>query len=86
MDSQARFCSKICGAGTWEPNEYPWQHGQVWAEPDVGAAARIMRDIFNAPESALKRAAAGQVLVQDKYGLAAVGRAMHARFVELMKI
>ena len=68
-----------------DSDEYPWQRGQVWAEPDVAEAARIMHEVFDAPECALKRAASGQMLVKHKYGLAAVGQAMQMRFVELLK-
>ena len=47
-----------------EPHEYPWNtEPQVWAEPDLNEAARILRQVFETPDLALKRAKAGQILI-----------------------
>jgi len=67
-----------------EPHEYIWNtEPQVWAEPDLEAAARILRQVFEAPDLAMKRAKAGQMLVRQKYGVGEVGRAMKERLVVL---
>jgi hypothetical protein len=67
-----------------EPYEYLWNtEPQVWAEPDLKEAARILRQVFEAPDLALKRAKAGQMLIRQKYGVGEVGRAMKERLITL---
>jgi glycosyltransferase involved in cell wall biosynthesis len=67
-----------------EPHEYIWNsEPQVWAEPDLEAATRILRQVFEAPDLAMKRAKAGQMLVRQKYGVGEVGRAMKERLAAL---
>ena len=53
-----------------KPHEYLWNtEPQVWAEPDLEEAARILRQVFEAPDLAMKRAKAGQMLIRQKYGV-----------------
>ena len=49
-------------------NEYVHTVGQVWAEPDEGACAAVMRRVFRDREDAATKARAGQRLVVDQYG------------------
>ena len=66
-----------------EPHEYPWAAGQVWAEPDVAEAARIMRHVLACPDEARRRAEAGRSAVEAGFGRAAVGKAIRDRLAEL---
>jgi glycosyltransferase involved in cell wall biosynthesis len=63
--------------------EYPDHGGQVWAEPDVAAAARAMASIVDDPAAAEARAATGQAFIKTHHSLAAVGRQMRDRLVTL---
>lgn len=64
-----------------EAHEYHWADAQVWAEPDLHAAASILRQVYDTPEHAKMRADSGRKLIQHKYGAAQVGRAMKERLV-----
>jgi glycosyltransferase involved in cell wall biosynthesis len=66
-----------------QPHEYAWTEGQVWAEPDVDAAAEMMRQAFERTDLALQRAMAGQTLVRSKYGSANVGAVIKTRLAEI---
>jgi glycosyltransferase involved in cell wall biosynthesis len=67
-----------------KPHEYFWDPGaQVWAEPDIKEAAQILRQVFEAPNLAMKRAKAGQMLIRHKYGMAQIGYAMKQRLITL---
>jgi glycosyltransferase involved in cell wall biosynthesis len=63
--------------------EYPDHEGQVWAEPDIAAAARAMTSIVDDPATAEARALAGQAFIKTHHSLAAVGRQMRDRLVTL---
>jgi glycosyltransferase involved in cell wall biosynthesis len=63
--------------------EYASAAGQVWAEPDVKAAADIMRLVIERPDLAAKCARAAKVMVKAKYGPAAVGREIKRRISEI---
>jgi glycosyltransferase involved in cell wall biosynthesis len=65
-------------------HEYPWSNEQVWAEPDINSAAAAMEMVWRLPDLARERARAGQKLVQQRYGVAAVGEMMKARITYLM--
>lgn len=41
----------------------PYPAGTLWAEPDVEAASALMREVFEAPDKALRRAARGRETV-----------------------
>jgi glycosyltransferase involved in cell wall biosynthesis len=63
--------------------EYPDHEGQMWAEPDIGAAARAMASIVHDPAAAEARALAGQDFIKTHHSLSAVGREMRARLLQL---
>ena len=48
--------------------EYPGGEGQVWAEPDIAAAATIMRAIFENAEERAIRSAAGKAFIEARHG------------------
>jgi glycosyltransferase involved in cell wall biosynthesis len=62
-----------------EPHEYPWSDGQVWAEPDVAAAADIMRRVAIDPSEGEARGRAAREHIANSYQPDAVGKAMKAR-------
>jgi len=67
-----------------KPHEYFWDpEAQMWAEPDINEAARVLRQVFEAPNLAMKRAKAGQMLIRRKYGMAQVGYAIKERLITL---
>jgi hypothetical protein len=49
--------------------EYPDHEGQVWAEPDIGVAARHMASIVDDPAIAEARALAGQAFIKTHHSL-----------------
>ena len=69
-----------------KPHEYSWAESQVWAEPDLKAAALILQQVFDAPDVARKRATEGQMVIREKYGISRVGRAMKERLVTLGRL
>ena len=66
-----------------KPGEYPEPQGQVWAEPDIGVAAKHMVAIVDQPEIAKRLAFAGQTFIKTHHSPAAVGRLMRDRLVAL---
>jgi glycosyltransferase involved in cell wall biosynthesis len=62
-----------------EPHEYTWTADQLWAEPDIGEAAAIMRLVLEQPDLASKRAKAGQKLVRTRYNSRTIGETMRRR-------
>ena len=55
----------------------------MWAEADIGAAARAMASIVDDPAAAEVRARAGQAFIKTHHGLAAVGQKMRDRLITL---
>ncbi len=66
-----------------EPNEYTWSSDQVWAEPDLEAAVKAFKLAFSDRDSSRRKAAAGKMLVDRKYGVASVGAEIERRIDEL---
>jgi glycosyltransferase involved in cell wall biosynthesis len=66
------------------PHEYPYSAGQVWAEPDLTAAVKIMREIVANPAEARLRATRGQMLITERYDTYKVGAMMRDRLYELL--
>ena len=64
-------------------DEYPDHDGQLWAEPDIGVAARHMSSIVDDPAGAERRALAGQAFIRIHHSLAAVGKSMRQRLASL---
>jgi glycosyltransferase involved in cell wall biosynthesis len=63
--------------------EYPDHDGQVWAEPDIDAAARHMAFVVEDPKEARRIALAGQAFIKAHHSPAAVGRLMRDRLATL---
>jgi len=63
--------------------EYPDHRGQVWADPDLAAAADCLRAIVEEPADAHRRAIAGQRFIATHHSPAAVGQAMRDRLEAL---
>jgi glycosyltransferase involved in cell wall biosynthesis len=59
--------------------EYPDHEGQLWAEPDLGAAAEHMLAIVEQPAQARRRALAGQSFIRTYHSPAVVGKLMRDR-------
>lgn len=69
-----------------EPHEYPWSEGQLWAEPDLAAAASAMRRVLQSPDIARQRAAAGQQFVRQNYAPSVVGKIFGDRINGLVNL
>lgn len=65
------------------PGTYPHGEGQHWAEPDIGHAARLLRQVADDPVTARAVAARGQARVRREYSPEAAGRRYRARLEEL---
>jgi glycosyltransferase involved in cell wall biosynthesis len=63
--------------------EYPDHEGQVWAEPDIGVAAKHMAAIVERPEEASRLASAGQDFIKTHHSARAVGKLMRDRLAAL---
>ena len=63
--------------------EYPDHEGQVWAEPDLDAAAERMRAIVEDPAEGRRLACAGQAFIKTHHSAAAVGKLMRDRLQAL---
>jgi glycosyltransferase involved in cell wall biosynthesis len=68
-----------------ESHEYPWSEEQSWAEPDVDAAADIMRRVAINQSEGASRARAAREWIEKNYSPDAVGMAMKARLEALFK-
>ena len=63
--------------------EYVYSEGQFWAEPDMEAAAKAMRAVFEDRAEASRRAEAGRAFVLDRYSRESVGAKVAARLAEI---
>ncbi|MEK7556931.1 MAG: glycosyltransferase family 4 protein [Patescibacteria group bacterium] len=63
----------------------PYRAGGTWADPDVAAAARAMRDVVNNQEEAQKKGARAARDVEERYGFAAFAKRMQERLQVLTK-
>jgi glycosyltransferase involved in cell wall biosynthesis len=61
----------------------PYPPDGVWAEPDVGHAAALMREVFDDPSAARARAARGQAQLYASHSREAVGRAITRRLARI---
>jgi glycosyltransferase involved in cell wall biosynthesis len=57
----------------------PYPAEGVWAQPDVGHAAKLMREVFEDPAGARERAARGQAELRASHSREAVGAAASRR-------
>ncbi|MET0656611.1 MAG: glycosyltransferase, partial [Steroidobacteraceae bacterium] len=64
-------------------HEYPWSHGQTWAEPDQAAAIEIMRRVAANPSQGKARGKVAREHVLRLYNPSAVGEAIRGRLEAL---
>jgi glycosyltransferase involved in cell wall biosynthesis len=62
-----------------EKGQYPFYEGQVWAEPDINHAARLMRQVFEDRAGRTQRANAARSHLAKEYGLEACARRVRDR-------
>ncbi|MEX6509202.1 glycosyltransferase family 4 protein [Jiella sp. M17.18] len=65
-------------------HEYPGAEGQFWAEPDVEAAARVMRELVLSDMDQKKKINVAREAVRRKYSRERVGKMMEERLGALM--
>jgi hypothetical protein len=63
----------------------PYPRDAWWAEPDVGHAARLMREVFDDPARARARGRRGQADVQRTHSREAAGRSMTRRLLRIQE-
>lgn len=63
----------------------PYPPDGLWAEPDVDHAAQLMRDVFEHPDEAARRAERAATDIRSSNGLDATGRAMAERLTVLSR-
>ncbi len=59
--------------------EYPYPEGQMWAEPNIEAAATAMRAILANEQAVADRVGRGRAFVQRRYNRTSVGQVVSAR-------
>lgn len=64
--------------------EYAFTDNQVWAEPDIAAAAEILRRVYHDAECRNNRAGAGRTLINNSFGPKNVGRIATSRLRQVM--
>ncbi len=64
----------------------PYRPGARWAEPDVDAAARLMREVVDHPEEAAAVGGRAQHAVLTMHGLAARADLLRARFEHAQRV
>jgi glycosyltransferase involved in cell wall biosynthesis len=73
-----------CDKVTLEEDHGPYRRGNVWADPDVGHAAELMRQVFHDRERAEEVARRGQREVREQLSPRVVGEQI-ARRLELIE-
>jgi GT2 family glycosyltransferase/glycosyltransferase involved in cell wall biosynthesis len=63
--------------------DYIFETGQVWAHPDEAASTAAMLHVYNNRNEAMAKAAAGQKLIDHRYGLKTVGQIARNRLREI---
>jgi len=63
--------------------EYPYWQGQHWADPDIGHAARLMKQVFDDREFAHRIGAAAAASIRRSNSRAVCGAAVTARLQEI---
>ena len=64
----------------------PYPAGARWAEPDLDAAARFMREVYEDPALAAKVGERAKAFVLDNHGVAARAPLMTARFAAAQRV
>jgi hypothetical protein len=65
------------------PGVAAYPEGELWAEPDLEAAARIMREVWSDPAAAAERGERGRATIRERYNAAAIGSVARARLDEI---
>jgi glycosyltransferase involved in cell wall biosynthesis len=65
------------------PGADPYDPGASWAEPDVGAAAAAMRDLFEHPDAAAALGQRGRLHLQQHHDVGRAAEWLGRRFAEL---
>ena len=65
--------------------EYPSGEGQSWAEPDIDAAAEIMREVVANPGLREARAAAGRAMIETRYSPANTAALVADRVAQIQR-
>ncbi len=73
-----------CSLVPVEAGAYPFAEGQVWAEPDIGHAAELMRALADDPGQAAPRVAAALRHMRTHFSYKNVGRLQAARLHTLL--
>ena len=60
-----------------------YQPGNLWVDPDVHEAARLMKWLFENPEQRTRLGQRAQSEIRERYSSAAAGRAMRRRLEEI---
>ncbi len=61
------------------PGAGPYAPDGEWADPDVGHAARLMREVFERPDVAARKASRAAQDMRERFSAMAVGEAMRRR-------
>ena len=62
-----------------EDPEGPYDRGSLWAEPDLVAAARAMRQVYDDREEAARRGARARREIEERWSAEAIGRILRQR-------
>ncbi len=63
----------------------PYALGSVWADPDVGDAARLMRFVYEHPDHAARTGRIAEADIRRDFSAAAVGKSCMARLRRIME-
>ena len=63
----------------------PYPAGTVWADPDLEAAASVLREVFERPDAARERGEAGRAAVAERQSVARAAEFVSARIPELQR-
>jgi glycosyltransferase involved in cell wall biosynthesis len=66
-------------------DQYPESTGQVWADVDLDHLARLMRQVFEQPEVARRKALAGQAYMRLHYSAERVAEPFSSRISDILK-
>jgi glycosyltransferase involved in cell wall biosynthesis len=69
--------------GTVEAGVAAYAEGEWWAEPDVAAAARILREVWQNPDEAAVRGERGRQTMRSRYSAEAIGAIARARLEQV---
>jgi glycosyltransferase involved in cell wall biosynthesis len=82
MDESNGWLVPFAG-GTVEAGVAAYAEGEWWAEPDVSAAARILREVWQNPDEAAVRGECGRETMRRRYSAGAIGAIARARLEQV---